>query len=81
MLGMIAEAMGRAEQDEEENQPDLAAYPQGAAAVPPARPAMEPADVPVDNSAGPAAGDAVPAQQRQRRGERTAKSTRHGSLG
>jgi hypothetical protein len=42
---------------------------------------LEPADVPVDNSAGPAAGDVVPPQQRQRSGEHSAKSTRHRSLG
>ena len=93
-LGLLEDAMGRAEQEGPEQQggPEqqevgelarAAPYP-GAAVppqvVPPARSGLEPADVPADTSAGPAADDAVP-RQRQCGDERTGKSTRHGSLG
>jgi len=62
--------------------PEANTVPYGGTVPPqPDRAGLEPADVPVDNSAGPAAADAVPPQQRQRPGERAARSTRPGSLG
>jgi hypothetical protein len=89
-LGLLEDAMSRAEQDGDEQDEDP--HPPYPSTIPApgdcfpqprsAEPAdLEPADVPVDNSAGPAAGDVVPPQQRQRRDVPSAKSTRHRSLG
>jgi len=79
-LGRLEDAMARAEQHDTGPVPKGAPYG-GTVPPQPDRAGLEPADVPVDNSAGPAAADAVPPQQRQRPGERAARSTRPGSLG
>jgi hypothetical protein len=94
-LGMLEDAMARVEQQqqqEEEEQeeigkPAAVPYPRSgrpAPAVPAARTDL-PADVPVDNSAGPepsAEDDSAP-QQRELPAQRSGKkkSTRHGSFG
>jgi hypothetical protein len=62
-----------------EAQPYPGSVPPPAAA--PDRASLLPADVQVDNSAGPPAGDPLTPRQRQRRAERTGESTRHRSLG
>ncbi len=92
-LGMLEDAMSRVEQQqqeqeqEEEGKPAAVPYPRSgrpAPAVPAARTDL-PADVPVDNSAGPepsAEDDSAPQQREvpaQRSGKK--KSTRHGSFG
>jgi hypothetical protein len=68
-----------------QHEPYASTIPAQAEALPPPRAGeqagLEPADVPVDNSAGPVAGQTAPPRQRQRRGEHPAKSTRHRSLG
>jgi hypothetical protein len=90
-LGMLEEAMARIEQQqeeqEEEGKPAAVPYPRSgrpAPAVPAAR-ADLPADVPVDNSAGPepSAEDGSAPQQRELPAQRSGKkkSTRHGSFG
>ncbi len=92
-LGMLEDAMSRVEQQqqeqeqEEEGKPAAVPYPRSgrpAPAVPAARTDL-PADVPVDNSAGPepsAQDDSAP-QQRELPAQRSGKkkSTRHGSFG
>ncbi len=90
-LGMLEDAMARVEQqqqEEEEGEPAAVPYPRSgrpAPAVPAARTDL-PADVPVDNSAGPepsAEDDSAPQQGElpaQRSGKKK-KSTRHGSFG
>jgi hypothetical protein len=93
-LGMLEDAMARVEQQQEQEQeqeeggkPTAVPYPRSgrpAPAVPAAR-ADLPADVPVDNSAGPepsAEDDSAP-QQRELPAQRSGKkkSTRHGSFG
>jgi hypothetical protein len=53
-----------------------------AAAPRPAEPAaLQPADVPVDNSSGPSGADPAPPKQRQPPATRREESTQHGSLG
>jgi hypothetical protein len=92
-LGMLEDAMSRVQQQqqeqeqEEEGKPAAVPYPRSgrpAPAVPAARTDL-PADVPVDNSAGPepsAEDDSAP-QQRELPAQRSGKkkSTRHGSFG
>ena len=88
-LGRLEEAMARAEQQQEEGEPEAAPYPRAsnpAPAGPAARPGLLPEDVPVDNSAAPAAGpageaDAAPRRHQELPGQRTRGSTRHGSFG
>jgi hypothetical protein len=93
-LGLLEDAMGRAEQQQEEaTAPGTAAEQAGQATAapylgsvppqvtPPEGGSLEPADVPVDTSTAPPADAAVPPAQRQRRDEHTGKSTRPGSLG
>ena len=87
-LGLLEDAMSRAEQqdpDADQPEPYASTIPAQADTFPQPRAAeqadLEIADVPVDNSAGPDADDVVPPQQRQRRGEHSAKSTRRRSLG
>ena len=80
-LGRLEEAMARAEQQQEEGEPETAPYPQAsdpAAAVPAARPGLLAQDVPVDNSAGPAA---APQHHPELPVQRNRDSTRHGSFG
>jgi hypothetical protein len=89
-LGLLADLMAQAEEEEEGGEPETAPpYYQGAALPipPPARPGLRIADVPVDNSTGPdpsAAADDEPESQTplqqdlpaQRRGE----NSHHGSF-
>jgi hypothetical protein len=81
-LGRLEEAMARAEQQQEEGEPEAVPYPPAsnpAPDVPAARPGLRAEDVPVDNSAGPAAEeDAAPQELPV---QRTRDSTRHGSFG
>jgi hypothetical protein len=90
-LGMLEEAMARVEQQqqeqEEEGEPAAVPYPRSGRPAPagPAARTDLPADVPVDNSAGPepsAEDDSAP-QQRELPAQRSGKkkSTRHGSFG
>jgi hypothetical protein len=84
-LGRLEDAMARAEQQQEEGEPETAPYPRAsdpAAAVPAARPGLLAQDVPVDNSAGPA-GEAAAAPQHHQElpVQRNRDSTRHGSFG
>jgi hypothetical protein len=90
-LGRLEEAMARAEQQEEEDEgePEAMPYPRAgnpAPAGPAARPGHFAQDVPVDNSAAPAAdpaaeADAAPQHHQELPGQRTRGSTRHGSFG
>jgi hypothetical protein len=87
-LGLLEDAMARAEQQQEEAEPEPVPYPQAghpAPAVPPARPGLQDQDVPVDNSADPdteTAGQDEPPQSHQGLpGQRTKDSTRDGSFG
>jgi len=91
-LGRLEEAMARAEQqqeEEEEGEPEAVPYPRAsnpAPAGPAARPGHFAQDVPVDNSADPAAGpaaeaDAAPRRHQELPVQRTRGSTRHGSFG
>jgi hypothetical protein len=96
-LGLLEDAMGRAEQQQQEEEEAAAAGKAAEQAgrataapylgsvppqvTPPEGVSLQPADVPVDNSTAPPAGAAVPPAQRQRRDERTGKSTGPGSLG
>ena len=79
--------MARAEQQqqEEEGEPEAMPYPRAsnpAPAVPAARPGHFAQDVPVDNSAAPAAeADAAPQHHQELPVQRTRGSTRHGSFG
>jgi hypothetical protein len=86
-LGMLEDAMARAEQQQEEAEPGPVPYPGAPPAAPPSDPRLRPGDVPVDNSAEldkrtePAAtGDSTPPQQGLP-AQRTADRTRHGSFG
>ena len=81
-LGRLEEAMARAEQQQEEGEPEAVPYPPAsnpAPDVPAARPGHFAQDVPVDNSAGPAAGEDAAHQELPV--QRTRDSTRHGSFG
>ena len=88
-LGLLEDAMGRVEQqqDEEEGEPAAVPYPRAGRAAPavPDPKAGLPADVPVDNSAGPEPlpEDESAPQQRELPSQRSgkSKSTRHGSFG
>jgi hypothetical protein len=88
-LGRLEEAMARAEQQQGEGEPEAVPYPRAsnpAPAVPAAQPRLLPEDVPVDNSAAPAAdpaaeADAAPQHHQELPGQRTRGSTRHGSFG
>jgi len=84
-LGRLEEAMARAEQQQEEGEPEALPYPPAgnqAPVVPAARPGHFAQDVPVDNSAGPAADqDAAPQYHPELPVQRTRDRTRHGSFG
>ena len=80
-LGRLEEAMARAEQQQEESEPEALPYPPAgnqAPVVPAARPGHFAQDVPVDNSAGPAAD---PQYHPELPVQRTRDRTRHGSFG
>ena len=94
-LGLLEDAMGRVERQQEagEGEPDAVRYP---GAVPPAAPAdphgLRAAGIPVDNSAGPeprpAAGDSAADDPdtstpcpRELPAQRTGESTRHDRFG
>jgi hypothetical protein len=91
-LGMLEDAMGRVQEaQEEENEPPVAQYP--GAVPPPSGPpdpaGLRPADVPVDNSAGPGPGPEADTDepepetppQQQFPAPRTGENSRHGSFG
>jgi hypothetical protein len=90
-LGLLEDAMGRVQQEqEEEDEPSATRYPGAAPApsrgpTPPDRAGPHPADVPVDNSAGPEpppAGDEPPPPlQQQLPAQRTGQCTHHGTFG
>jgi hypothetical protein len=95
-LGLLEDAMARAERQQEEAEPEPVPYPQAsqsAPAVPPARPGLADEDVPVENSACPdpeAAGedagddareDAAPQRHQGFPAQRRPDSTRRGSFG
>ena len=96
-LGLLEDAMARAERQEEETGPDPVPYPPAGdqapadaggrydSAVPPARPGLADEDVPVENSADrdPKTGgqDAAPRRHQEFPAQRSEDSTRHGSFG
>ena len=86
-LGRLEDAMARAEQQRKAGQPEAVPYPRAstpAPAVSAPRSGLLPADVPVDNSAGPEsspAGQDPAPRQRELPAQRTGESTRHGSFG
>ena len=88
-LGRLEEAMARAEQQQEESEPEALPYPPDGNQAPDApapRPGHFARDVPVDNSAGPASGpaadqDAAPQYHQELPVQRTRDRTRHGSFG
>jgi hypothetical protein len=87
-LGRLEDALARVEQQQQEaGEPGPVPYPRAsspAPAAPAARPGLLPADVPVDNSAGPEsspAGQDPAPRQRELPAQRTGDSTRHGSFG
>ncbi len=87
-LGLLEDAMARAEQQQEEAEPEPVPYPQAghqAPGVPPARPGLADEDVPVDNSADPdtktADQDEPPQSHQGLPVQRNKDSTRHGSFG
>jgi hypothetical protein len=83
-LGRLEEAMARAQQ-QEEGEPGAVPYPPAgdpAPDVPAAPPGLLAEDVPVDNSAGPAAEeDTTPPHHQELPVQRTRDGTRHGSFG
>jgi hypothetical protein len=79
-LGRLEEAMARAE--EQEAEPEVLPYPEGAPAVPPDRASgLSCSGVPVDNSAGPAADEKPSPQVQDLPAQRTGDSERHGTFG
>lgn len=85
-LGLLAEMMARAEEEQVDGKPEVVPYPVAnpVPAVPPAREGLLAADVPVDNSAGPepVAADENPSpQQRQLPTQRAGDSARHSTSG
>jgi len=80
-LGLLEDAMARAEQGPEEGEPEPVLYPGRAPAVPPDRAAgLSCSGVPVDNSAGPAADEKSAPQVRDLPAQRTGDSERHGTF-
>ena len=95
-LGLLEDAMARAEQ-QDETEPEPVPYPQAGhqapadaggrynSAVPPARPGLADEDVPVDNSAdrdpGTDVQDAAAQRHQELPAQRSQDSTRHGSFG
>ena len=85
-LGLLAEMMARAEEQQVDGEPEAVPYPVGnpTPAVPPAQAGLPAADVPVDNSAGPepVATDENPSpQQRHLPTQRSGGTARHGTFG
>jgi hypothetical protein len=83
-LGLLEDALARAEQrqQEEEGEPEAVPYPGRAPAAPPDRAAgLSCSGVPVDNSAGPAADEKSAPQVRDLPAQRTGDSERHGTFG
>jgi hypothetical protein len=88
-LGQLEDAMARAEQQQEEGEPETVPYPPASSPAPdgPAgRPVLRAEDVPVDNSADAVAdpgagGDAAPQHHQELPAQRTGDSTRHDSFG
>jgi|SRR5579872_3456069 len=87
-LGLLEDAMARAERQEEETGPEPVPYPQAgdqAPAVPSARAGLADEDVPVENSADrdpkTDGQDAAPQHHQEFPAQRSEGSTRHGSFG
>jgi hypothetical protein len=89
-LGLLEDAMARAEQQHEAAEPEPVPYPRASNPppdVPAARTGLGAEDVPVDNSAAPGpqpAGedpDPVTPQQQELPTQRTGENTRRGSFG
>jgi hypothetical protein len=86
VLGLIAKAMAQAEQQEGEQEPEAVPYPEGTPVrvAPPGRAGLRPADVRVDNTAGPqplASEQNVAQPQRDLPAQRTGESAHRTSLG
>jgi hypothetical protein len=88
-LGRLEDALARAERQQQDGEPEPVPYPPAGHAapdVPAARPSLQAADVPVDNSAGPAADtdaseDPAPQHHQGLPVQRSRDGTRHGSFG
>ena len=87
-LGLLEDALARAEQQQDEAEPEPVPYPQAghqAPAVPPARPGLADEDVPVENSTDrdpkTDGQDAAPQRHQELPAQRSEGSTRHGSFG
>jgi hypothetical protein len=75
-------ASGETAPAEQPSRPGPAPVPAPPAAGPgPDQAALQPADVPVDNSSGPSGAEPAPPKQRQPPATRREESTQHGSLG
>ena len=86
-LGLLEDAMARAEQQQEAGEPESVPYPRASNPppdMPSARTRLRAEDVPVDNSAGAApqpAGEDPGPQHQELPTQRTGENTRHGSFG
>jgi hypothetical protein len=86
-LGLLEDAMARAEQQQEAGEPESVPYPRASNPppdIPAARTGLRAQDVPVDNSAGAApepAGEDPGPQHQELPTQRTGENTRHGSFG
>jgi hypothetical protein len=86
-LGLLEDAMARAEQQQEAGEPESVPYPRASSPppdIPAARAGLRAEDVPVDNSAGAApqpAGEDPGPQHQELPTQRTGENTRHGSFG
>jgi hypothetical protein len=86
-LGLLEDAMARAEQQQEAGEPESVPYPRASNLppdIPAARTGLQAQDVPVDNSAGAApepAGEDPGPQHQELPTQRTGENTRHGSFG
>jgi len=82
-LGLLEDAMGQVQQPQEPGESEPAVSypgPVPAPAAPPARAGLRPADVPVDNSAGPRPADIQAQPQGELPAQRTGESTHHGTF-
>jgi hypothetical protein len=86
-LGLLEDAMARAEQQQEAGEPESVPYPRASNPppdIPAARTGLRAEDVPVDNSAGAvpqSAGEDPGPRHQELPTQRTGENTRHGSFG